>query len=107
MTGSESDRLRVLRAAVERDPDDARARYFLAHEWFRVEQWEEAATHLRAYLGLEHDDEGAGWRDYGTCLARLGRTDEAREAYRRGIEAARAHDHADLADDITLRIEDL
>lgn len=103
----ENDRIAQMRKMVETHPDEPRARYFLAHELFRAEGWLAAAEQYEAYLRLTPDDEGAGWRNYGHCLARLGRVDEARGAYARGIENALAHHHQGLAEEIRESLEEL
>lgn len=100
------ERLRRIREMVDADPRDARPRYFLAQELFRVERWVEAADAYRAYLGLEPDDEGVGWRNLGTCLLRLGDPEAAAASYRRAIDVARAHHHEDLAIEIEELLEE-
>jgi tetratricopeptide (TPR) repeat protein len=102
-----SDRLDKMKELVERTPEDARARYFLAHELFKAEDWTGAAQHFEAYLALGPDDEGAGHKDYGRCLEKLGRPDAAAAAYRRGIDAARAHHHDGLAGEIQFLLEQI
>ena len=43
---NQGNRLEKLKEMAARFPDDPRARYFLAHELFRVEDWEGAAEQL-------------------------------------------------------------
>jgi len=107
MSDGAGDRLTRLRAMAASAPEDARAAYFLAHEYFREGRWDEAEAAYRRYLALEPDDEGVGWRNLATSLARLGRLDEAEDSYRRAVEAALAHDHEELAAEIRELIEDL
>ncbi|MFQ5694348.1 MAG: hypothetical protein ACE5IM_15100 [Nitrospinota bacterium] len=64
---------------------------------------DETIVHLEKYLGVEETKKG----DVGACLGRLaeayrsaGRMEEARRAYRRGIESAIAHQHADLRNEL-------
>ena len=92
MTSRADSLLRML----ERSPDDARLRFGLANEYEKAERWEDAAAQLRAYLALT-DDEGNAWGRLGAALRRIGRRDEARDAYRRGIDAARRHGHPTMA----------
>ena len=66
-------RLGKFKEMVARFPDDARARYFLAHELFRIEAWEEAAEQYDAYVRLEPGDAGAALKNLGVCHDRLGR----------------------------------
>jgi tetratricopeptide (TPR) repeat protein len=89
-----------MKEIVARVPDDARSRYFLAHELFKLEDWQGAAEQYEAYLRLQPDDEGVGYRNLGASLVELGRREEAARAYRRGIENALAHHHEGLADEI-------
>ncbi len=93
-------RLEKLKEMADRFPDDPRARYFLAHELFRVEDWEGAAEQYDAYWRLSPGDEGAALKNLGLCCERLGRNEAAAEAYNRGIERALAHGHEGLASEI-------
>ena len=56
---SETPRLVKLKEMTAKFPDDPRARYFLAHELFRAEDWEGAAAEYDAYVRLAPGDEGA------------------------------------------------
>jgi thioredoxin-like negative regulator of GroEL len=102
-----SGRIDRMREMVAKSPEDARARYFLAHELFKLQDWTGAAEHYRAYLDLAADEEGAGFKSYGQCLEHLGRVEEAAEAYRRGIAAAQAHHHEGLAGEIAFLLEQI
>jgi thioredoxin-like negative regulator of GroEL len=100
-------RIQQMRQMVDRFPDDGRARYFLAHELFRAQDWSAAAEQLEVYLRLAPDDEGSGFKSYGLCLERLARPGDAAEAYRQGIEHAERHHHAGLAQEIRGLLSDL
>jgi Flp pilus assembly protein TadD len=99
--------LEKFREMVARFPEDARARYFLAHELFREEDWEGAAAQYEKYVSLAPGDEGSALKSLGLCLERLGRPNDAAEAYRRGVEAALAHGHDGLATEIRFLLEAL
>ena len=101
------DRLSKLKDLVARVPDDPRARYFLAHELFRLQDWAGAAEQYDAYVNLAPGDEGAALKNLGLCHERLGRTDAAADAYRRGIENALAHSHDGLASEIRFLLGEL
>ncbi len=100
-------RLARLKEMVERFPHDPRARYFLAHELFRVEDWEGAAEHYDAYVNLGPGDEGAALKNLGLCYERLGRREAATAAYREGIDRALSNGHEGLASEIRFLLESL
>ncbi|HEX6925840.1 MAG TPA: tetratricopeptide repeat protein [Longimicrobiaceae bacterium] len=91
-----TDRIEALQRMVQARPHDPRARFGLALEYERLERWEEAVEQLRLYLEAT-DDEGNAYGRLARALVRLGREDEAREAYRQGIEAAYRHGHPTMA----------
>lgn len=93
---TEPPRLANLQSMLEKSPDDPRIRFALALEYEKLMRWEEAATELRRYLDAT-EDEGNAWGRLGAALQRLGRDDEAKAAYREGIEAARRHGHPSMA----------
>lgn len=83
---------------LERRPEDPRLRFGLALELLGTGEIEEGVRLLRSYLE-DADDEGNAWGRLGSALLELGRRDEAREAYRRGAEAARDHGHPTMAEE--------
>jgi Flp pilus assembly protein TadD len=91
-----ADRIATLQRLLEKNPADARARFGLALEHEKRGEWEEAAGQLRTYLAAA-DDEGNAWGRLGHVLRELGRDEEARTAYRTGIDAARRHGHPTMA----------
>ena len=100
-------KLEKMKEMAARFPDDPRARYFLAHELFRIEDWAGAAEQYEAYVQLSPGDEGAALKNLGLCHERLGHEPEARDAYRRGIERALAHGHEGLASEIRFLLGEL
>lgn len=99
-------RVDFLRRMVRAHPDDPRYRFGLAVECLNAGETREAVEALRAYLSMA-DDEGNGWGRLGSALADLGETEEAREAYQRGIDIAVARGHQGLADELSEAVEDL
>jgi Flp pilus assembly protein TadD len=93
-----SSRIDTLRRMLDSRPDDPRFRFGLALELLKEERLEEGVQELRRYLDLS-DDEGNAWGRLGAALRHLGRDDEARDAYRRGIEAAERHGHPTMAEE--------
>ena len=91
---------------VSSRPDDPRARFGLALEFERREMWAEAIEQLQAYLGLS-DDEGNAYGRLARALVHLGRVDEARVWFTRGIEAAERFRHPTLAMELQEELESL
>ncbi len=101
-----SSRLEAFREMVASDPTNALARYGLANELMKTEDYEEARAAFLEYLSL-HDDEGAAYRLLAQANLKLGKVEEAREAYRRGIEAAQKHGHPSMAGEYEMSLEDI
>ncbi|MDF2773210.1 MAG: hypothetical protein K0S86_2705 [Geminicoccaceae bacterium] len=91
---------------VAKDPGNPLARFGLANEALKAQLYEEAAEHLRVYLA-SHDDEGNGYGRLAEALVHLDRTDEAREALRRGIEASQRFGHPGMANEFEARLDEL
>lgn len=101
-----TDRVAALRRMLERNPSDSRALFGLALEYERAADWAAAADTIRAYLAVA-DDEGNAWGRLARALIALGRTEEAREAYRHGIEAAERHGHPSMAGEFADALDDI
>lgn len=99
-------RIESLKRMLERNPNDTRIRFGLAMEYERLGRWEDAATELTSYLA-NADDEGNGWGRLGRALTEMGRDEEAREAYRRGVEAANRHGHPSMASELEDALDSL
>lgn len=100
------DRIDALARMLEKRPDDSRLRFGLALEYLKADRVEEGVEQLRAYLEGT-DDEGNAWGRLGEALRTLGREGEAREAYRKGIEAATRHGHPTMAEEFEAILGDL
>jgi Putative Zn-dependent protease, contains TPR repeats len=99
-----NSRIESLKTLLEKNPDNPLGRYGLANEYMKLEMYEEAISELNAYLELK-DDEGAAYRMLGEALIKLGRKEEAKEAYRRGIRAAERHGHPGMAEEFEETLE--
>jgi Tfp pilus assembly protein PilF len=81
-----SQRLETLRSLIAQDPTNSRFRYMLAME--TANSGDLAGAALAFEEVLTHDaDYSAAYFHGGQTLEKLGRVDEAREIYRRGIDA--------------------
>ena len=98
-------RIESLQQMLEKQPDDPRLLFGLALEYEKASHWEAVVEHLERYL--QHaDDEGNAWGRLGDALRHLGRDDEARAAYRKGVEAASLHGHPTMAAEFAEILED-
>ena len=98
------DRVAALERMLERRPDDTRLRFGLALEYMNAGRTDDGIRELRAYLAAS-DDEGNAWGRLGAALRTSGRDEEARDAYRRGIEAATRHGHPTMAEEFEEELE--
>jgi tetratricopeptide (TPR) repeat protein len=101
-----SSRLDSFRAMVAKNPTNPLARFGLANEAYKERLYEEARENYAAYLATS-DDEGNAWGKLADVLHALGRTDEARAAFQRGIEAARRFGHVGMVNDLEARLEEM
>lgn len=92
------DRVAALEKMLARRPEDLRVRYGLAVEYLAAGRTEEGVRELRHYLEAS-DDEGNAWGRLAEVLRQQGRDEEAKDAYRRGIDAANRHGHPTMAEE--------
>jgi Tfp pilus assembly protein PilF len=82
-----TNRLDILKQMVTQDPNNSFARYGLAMEYAKSGQHQEAVEEFRALI--QHDDSySAAYYHGGQALENLGRIEEARSMYEKGIEAS-------------------
>jgi tetratricopeptide (TPR) repeat protein len=89
--------LRILRAQVERQPDDAWAHFNLGKEYYAHQKFEEALPCLRRALELAAEDRAYRVKAYahlGAALTALSRAEEAERIYSEALE--RYPDNAEL-----------
>lgn len=80
---------RNLELMLERGQDSPLLRFALGQECLKTGDLVTAIDHLRQAVD-QNPRYSAAWKALGRSLEAAGRADEALEAYRRGIEAARA-----------------
>lgn len=84
-----ANRLEILLSMVEHNPADSFSRYGLAMEYVKTGDFVTAVDHFMHLL--EHNPNyAAAYFHCGQALEKLGRIDEARGIYRRGIEVTGA-----------------
>ena len=86
-------------------PADPRPRFGLALEYEKAGRWDDVVRELRAYLEVAAD-EGNAYGRLGHALRQLGRDDEAKEAYRQGVDTAYRHGHPTMAGEFEQVLED-
>jgi Tfp pilus assembly protein PilF len=91
---------------LENRPSDGRIRFALAVEYLNAGRTEHGIRELSAYLAAS-DDEGNAWGRLASALLDLGRTDEAKDAYRKGIEAATRHGHPTMVEEFEAELDGL
>ena len=93
------NRMEVLKSMVAQNPNDNFSRYGLAMEYANSGNLELAMTEYDALLSVNPDYVAAYYHG-GQALEKLGRIDEARRMYQRGLEATRrtgdAHTQSEL-----------
>jgi tetratricopeptide (TPR) repeat protein len=80
-------RIDIFAEMVKQQPADAMIWYGLASEYVKVERWIEAADALRKVVEL-NPDYTAAYQMLGTALLSQGAAEDARRAWKKGIEAA-------------------
>lgn len=91
-----SERVQALERMLTNRPDDARLLFGLALEYLKAGRVSEGVETLQRYLNRA-DDQGNAWGRLGYALRELGKEEEARVAFRKGILAAERHGHPSMA----------
>jgi predicted Zn-dependent protease len=97
------DRIDYFERMLADNPDNPTGLLALANEYGKAERYQDEAAVLERYV-LRHEDEGNAWGRLGEVLHRLGREDEARAAYQRGIRQAEKYGHSGMAEDLRVAL---
>ena len=100
------DRIEYFERMLADDPGNPTGLLALANEYGKAGRDEDEAEILRRYVST-HDDEGNAYLRLGAALERLGREEEARDAYERGMSQAEKFGHTGMADDLRLALDEL
>jgi tetratricopeptide (TPR) repeat protein len=80
-----TNRLDILKQMVSQDPNNAFARYGLAMEYAKSGELEQAVSEFQTLI--ERDENyAAAYYHGGQALEKLGRLEEARAIYEKGVE---------------------
>lgn len=99
-----TSRIEVFEQMLESDPENTLVLFGLAKEYEKAGRHADVVGVLTKYLESA-EDEGNAYGMLAQAYERLGRRDEARRAYLRGIEVAQAHGHPSMADDYRMTLE--
>jgi tetratricopeptide (TPR) repeat protein len=98
------DRIDYFERMLADNPDNPTGLLALANEYQKAGRNEDEAAVLERYLAIHADDEGNAYARLGSVLSDLGRKDEARAAYEKGISQSEKHGHSGMADDLRLAL---
>ncbi len=94
-----TNRLDILKQMVEQDPSNTFARYGLAMEYAKSQEFAAAVAEFRGLL-TQDANYAAAYYHGGQALEKLGELEQARDLYEKGIEATTrkgdAHTRAEL-----------
>lgn len=100
------DRIAALRSMLAADPSNAFARYGLAQEHVKAGEDERALAEFRAVLEANPDYQAAYYHA-GKALERLGRKEDARAMYERGVETSRRSGDLHARSELEAALEEL
>ncbi len=99
------DRIEVFKSLAVQDPKNLLARYGLAMEYVKASRFEEAVEAFQSVLEV-NENYAAAYFHGGQTYEKMGRLDEAKAIYRRGIEVTTrtgdSHTRAELQGAIDL-----
>ncbi len=83
-----TDRIEILKTLLAQNPQDTFARYGLAMEYAKRGQLETAITEFKALIE-QNPGYAAAYFHGGQAYEKLGRVEDARDFYQKGIEVTR------------------
>ena len=102
------DRIKYFERMLANNPHNPTGLLALANEYQKAGRHEDEMAVLERYISLHgDDDEGNAYARLGGVLSRLGRKDDARAAYERGVQQAGKFSHEGMAEDLRLAITQL
>ena len=99
-----NSRVEIFEQMLRAEPENTAVMFGLAKEYEKAERHEGVVNVLTKYLETA-DDEGNAYGMLARAYEKLGRRDDARRAYERGIEVADAHGHPSMAEDYRMLLE--
>ncbi|HKS09358.1 MAG TPA: hypothetical protein VJS13_07405 [Pyrinomonadaceae bacterium] len=96
-------RIEVFEQMLATDPSNTSVLFGLAKEYEKAGRDNDLIEMLHRYLE-KVDDEGNAFGMLASAYERLGKRDEARAAYERGIETAQRHGHPGMAEEYRMTL---
>lgn len=100
-----NNRIELFQQMLTTDPGNTSVLFGLAKEYEKAGRDQELIETLNRYLE-KFDDEGNAFGMLASAYERLGKRDEARKAYERGIETAQRHGHPSMAEEYRMTLTD-
>ena len=98
------DKIEYFERKLTDNPDNPTGLLALANEYQKAGRHEDEAAILRRYVVTNENNEGNAYGRVGDVLSHLGRKDEARAVYERGVRQAEKFGHDGMAEDLRLAI---
>ena len=98
-----TNRIELFEQMLATDPGNTSVLFGLAKEYEKAGRDEELIETLNRYLE-KVDDEGNAFGMLAGAFERLGKRDQARAAYERGIETAQRHGHPGMAEEYRMTL---
>lgn len=93
-----TSRIDIFKQMLVSDPANSSILFGLAKEYEKAGQTPEMIVTLERYLAIA-DDEGNAYGMLARAYEKAEQSDQARETYQRGIDAATAHGHPSMAEE--------
>ena len=93
-----TSRIDIFKQMLESDPANSAVLFGLAKEYEKNHATAEMIETLNRYLDAA-DDEGNAYGMLARAYEKVGRREEARQTYERGIQAAISHGHPSMAEE--------
>ena len=98
-----TSRIELFKQMLANDPSNTAVLFGLAKELEKAGDDEQLIETLNSYLEAA-DDEGNAFGMLGTAYERLGKREQAKQAYERGIETALRHGHPGMAEEYRITL---
>ena len=99
-------RIEIFKQMLVSDPINSSILFGLAKEYEKAGQTSDMIATLERYLAIS-DDEGNAFGMLARAYQQTGDSEKARDAYRRGMDAAQKHGHPSMAEEYRAAIDDI